>query len=330
MPATSFARISAALLHAALASCHQPIEVRATDQRGSCAERHRGHHVAAGQDAAVDVDLGPVTDRVDHPGQLLQRGRRAVQLATAVVRDDHVRPPRRRPPLARPRRSVMPLTTSGPVQISRSQARSRIVRAGSNTWPTSSATVPSKRFSDANSSISVVSRSNHHRACRAPSAKVLSRQRGRQGQTVAHVAQPGTGHRCVDGEHERLVPRRLRPNDEVAAGGPVAPEVELEPPSGSWDLGREPLDRRRAHRRQGNGDAGSLGGPGHGPFALRVHHPGEAGGGEDQRQPAGAPRIVVVVSMLDTSRRTRGWNSIRAKAARDLRRLISSPAPPSA
>ena len=40
----------------------------------------------------------------------------------------------------------MPLTTSGPAQVSRSQARSAIVTAGSNIRAASSATVPSKRL----------------------------------------------------------------------------------------------------------------------------------------------------------------------------------------
>ena len=44
---------------------------------------------------------------------------------------------------------------------------------------------------------------------------------------------------------------------------------------------------------------------------------------------AGRPRITVAGSIADTSWSTRGWNSTDANAARDRRRLISSPAPPS-
>ena len=43
----------------------------------------------------------------------------------------------------------------------------------------------------------------------------------------------------------------------------------------------------------------------------------------------GRPRIVVAVSTAETSRRTCGWNSTRAYASRERRRLTSSPAPPS-
>ena len=62
--------------------------------------------------------------------------------------------------------------------MERSQARSAIVAAGSNRRATSSATVPSKRLSEANSSGSVVKRSNHHAGCNAPSAKVFSDRDG--------------------------------------------------------------------------------------------------------------------------------------------------------
>ena len=44
---------------------------------------------------------------------------------------------------------------------------------------------------------------------------------------------------------------------------------------------------------------------------------------------AGRPRSTVPVSIVETSCSTRGWNSTEANAARDRRRLISSPAPPS-
>ena len=60
-------------LHAALAPCHEAVEVRAADQARARTEGDRGDEVAAGQDAAVDVHLGSVAHRVDHVGQRLQR-----------------------------------------------------------------------------------------------------------------------------------------------------------------------------------------------------------------------------------------------------------------
>ena len=70
------------------------------------------------------------------------------------------------------------MTTSGPSHTVRSHATSAIVAAGSKIRPTRSATVPSERVSEANSSGSVVSRSNHHRGCSAPSAKVRADSEG--------------------------------------------------------------------------------------------------------------------------------------------------------
>ena len=93
-----------------------------------------------------------------------------------------------------------------------------MVMLGSNTCATSSATVPSNRCREANSSGSVVRRSNHHGVQRAL-GDGPDRQRGRHGEAVAHVAQPRPGHGHVDGEHQRLVPggRGTRQKSRLAA-----------------------------------------------------------------------------------------------------------------
>ena len=95
-------------LHAALAAGHQAVEVGAADQRRARAEGDGGDDVAAGQDAAVDVHLGPVADGVDDrraaPPAGWARGR-------AGGRRGWRRRPRRRRrrrPRGRPRRSGCP------------------------------------------------------------------------------------------------------------------------------------------------------------------------------------------------------------------------------
>ena len=72
----------------ALATGHQPVQVGASDEHGPGADRDRGDHVGAAEDPAVDVDLGAIADGGRDRRQLLERRRRAVELAAAVVRDD--------------------------------------------------------------------------------------------------------------------------------------------------------------------------------------------------------------------------------------------------
>ena len=88
MRTISWRRMLAGALDAALAARHEPVEVGPADQDGAGAQRDRRDDVRAAQDAAVDVDLGAVADRRDDRRQLLERGRRPVELAAAVVGDD--------------------------------------------------------------------------------------------------------------------------------------------------------------------------------------------------------------------------------------------------
>ena len=74
-----------------LAACCKPVEGGSAGQRRLRAERQRLQHVAAAADPAVDERLGAATDRVDHLGQRVERGRDAVQLPATVIRDDHSR-----------------------------------------------------------------------------------------------------------------------------------------------------------------------------------------------------------------------------------------------
>ena len=85
-----------------------------------------------------------------------------------------------------------------------------------------------------------------------PSARSAARP-GRDRQPVADVAQPGTGHRGVDREHERLCSPRPGPLTKSWLAARSRHRY-------SWnhlrrrEPGGEPLDRRRAHRRQRVGD----------------------------------------------------------------------------
>src|SRR3954468_3077043 len=176
-----------------------------------------------------------------------------------------------------------PLTTSDPGHTERSQARSDIVTDGSNIRPTRSATVPSEWVSDANSRGSVVSRSNHQAGCRTPSAKVRA---DREGGIVRplRTSRRRARNRRVDGKHQCFVAGLASPFDEVPPRLPVTPEVELEPESCAGGRSGEVLDRGGAHRGQRVRDPGAVRHPGDRGLARGVHHPGEAGGREDERQ----------------------------------------------
>ncbi len=173
----------------------RPAAPRATAATTSTADDH----------AAVDVHLGPVRrPRATTPGSSLQRGRGSVELPAAVVGDDD----RVRTGVDhRPRvlGGLHTLDHQGPCQTDRSQARSARVSGGVEHPPDQVGDGAAERLSEANSSGSVVSRSNHQAGCSAPSAMVRSDSDGRDGQAVAHVAQPRAGDGGVDGQHQGLV-----------------------------------------------------------------------------------------------------------------------------
>lgn len=117
-----------------------------------------------------------------------------------------------------------PLTTSGPSHAWRSHATSAMVAAGSNIRVIRSATVASNRVKE--SKLEGLG-SEEVPPPSGPGGAIDNgpqRQRRRDGGTVSHVAQPGPGHRRVDGQDEGLVAGR---------GGPSCPAV---------GLGRDRLD----------------------------------------------------------------------------------------
>jgi hypothetical protein len=72
-----------------LAARREPPEDRPARADRSGAERERLQHVGAAPDPAVEEHLDPLTGGLGDLGQDVQRGRHPVELAAAVVRDDH-------------------------------------------------------------------------------------------------------------------------------------------------------------------------------------------------------------------------------------------------
>src|SRR4029453_4740345 len=147
----------------------------------------------------------------------------------------------------------MPLTSSGPDQLSRSHDRSRTVRLGSNIWLISSATVPSQEVREANTRGSVVSRLYHHHGGGRRPGRSPGSARGER-QAVADIAQPGPGDRHVHGQDQGLIARRLGPLDQFLAGATVTPHIQLEPLAGGGRGGGHVLDGGRPQGRQRIGD----------------------------------------------------------------------------
>ena len=223
----------------------------------------------------------------------------------------------------------MPLMTIGPFHASRSQPRSASVIVGSKTRLIRSATVPCVSAKTANRSGSVVSLSNHQPGWSPMSTSVRTRQGRRDREAVVDVAQPGAGDRRVDGQDERGEAGGVRPANEVEPRVSVVPQVELEPAVGAGRGACHVLGRRRAERRERIRDAqlpatrATAGSP---SWCISRVKPV---GAKTRGRADGRPRIVVEVSTCDTSCRTLGTNSTRAKASRERRRLVSLSAAPS-
>ena len=67
----------------------EAIEHRPADEGALGAIGKRLEHVLAGADAAIEEDFGAVADDVDDLGQHADGGRRAVELAAAMIGHDH-------------------------------------------------------------------------------------------------------------------------------------------------------------------------------------------------------------------------------------------------
>ena len=73
------------MVDAGLAAGHQRVQVWASDEHRAGAEGNGGRDVGAGPDAAVEVDLGGATDRVDDAGKQLERRYSSIELPSAGV-----------------------------------------------------------------------------------------------------------------------------------------------------------------------------------------------------------------------------------------------------
>ena len=116
------------------------------------------------------------------------------------------------------------------------------------------------------------------------------RERRRDGHAVADVAQPGAGDRYVDGDQQGVVARLGGPVDQRHRAVPVLPHVELEPVPAVRVRRGDVLDGRRAHRGERERDPGRGGRAGARDLALGLHHPGEAGRRDAERQGDPAPQ----------------------------------------
>ena len=170
--------------------------------------------------------------------------------------------------------------------------------------------MPDHESSEANASGSVVSRLNHHAGRGQRVDDGAWRERRRDREAVAGVAQPRPGDRYVDGHHEGVEPRLRGPLDQRHGAVAVLPHVELEPLPGPGRGRGDVLDRGGAHGRERVGDAGRLRRRHPGDLALGLHQPGEPGGRDPERQRRSAPRAPRGrCRRCDTSRRIDGWNS---------------------
>ena len=65
--------------HALRAAEGEPVHCRPTDEDRSRAERERSRNIRSAADSPIEVDLGPVTDRLDDLGERVERGDDAVE-----------------------------------------------------------------------------------------------------------------------------------------------------------------------------------------------------------------------------------------------------------
>src|SRR6266511_5162290 len=70
-----------------LATGHQRVQIGARNKCSTRSERNGNCHVSARADAAVEVDLDGVADRIDHAWKQLEGGHSSIQLTSAVVGD---------------------------------------------------------------------------------------------------------------------------------------------------------------------------------------------------------------------------------------------------
>ena len=300
----------------------------------SAPERQRAHDVGAAAHAAVEQHLHAAAgQRLGDGRERVQRGGHAVELAPAVVGDDHAvgaavgRAARRRRGAARPSAAI------GPGQRARRRSSSAQARWGSNSWRQPAALrrgQPGERRR-ARPPARAPRASSGAKPPRVRDRVADVRRRGarREAEAVAQVAlaQP-RGAAC---RRSGPAPRSPRRPPGRAAGrsprGRAARRAGTSParrglPRVSGRLDMHGQTKPRARRR---------GGAGHGRLARRVHHAGQPGRPEQDRQRdvrAEQPRGQATARR---ARRARGGRSrVSANAATLARAVRSSSAAPSA
>jgi hypothetical protein len=74
--------------HPGLTACHQTVQIRPTDEGGTCSERDRSNDVRSIENATVDEHLGVISDGVNRRLHQTERHRRAIELSSTVVRQN--------------------------------------------------------------------------------------------------------------------------------------------------------------------------------------------------------------------------------------------------
>ncbi len=190
------------------------------DQHRARAERQRLHDVGAAADAAVDIDLGALTDGGDDLGQRVATGNRCIEVAAAMVRHDqrlHAR-------IEEPQRIVAAQHALGDDRKRRALHQPVEIAPGGGKGDRAAMGRAVEQLRD--------------RAPRRIGIADLGRRRDRR----ARRARRGAVDRLVDGEHDRAVSARDRAVDQILSGRALGRQVELEPARRRAGLGRHLLD----------------------------------------------------------------------------------------
>jgi hypothetical protein len=249
---------------------------------------NRRHDVSAVADPAVDQHRSSGADRLHDLGQGHERSHRAVQLTSTVVgHHDPVGPGRHELPrvvraehpldqdAARPHLAQPPQVVDGD---------RRVEHAVDEVRDRAAALAQRRELKKVGGQqVGPPARVHAHVGQRA-------QPQGRgNGQTVADISQPTSGHGSVGREHQGAVSGSRSPLHQLGRLGAIAPQVELEPTLRIRRFPGHLLHRHGPHGRQGVGDTSRPRRAHDGELALMVHHPGEAGGRESQRQRRAAP-----------------------------------------
>src|SRR5208282_6070273 len=239
---------------AGLSAGAEPIDIGAAAQTGARAERDRAHHVLAGTDAAVEQDLDRRSDRIDDRRQRRDRGRRAVELAPAMIRHDQ----RRRASLRRGPR-ILDIEDAFEDEFSGPNAgdpldifpAQRLVKLAGD---------PVRQRVDVLHAADMAGEIAEGPALGAGDAErpgwfagdideIPDAQLGRNGHAVLDIAMALAEHLQIDREHQRAAFGRGRTLDQGAREAAILHDVELKPER-LVDGFRDILDRADRHGRE--------------------------------------------------------------------------------